>query len=112
MTAQNNSSDSRDNPPGQKDLADVRPTEGGFPGEEAHGGSEGEASYGYGRQGGSVAGTGTRTDVPVGIEQVESSKAYKVSPKEALERQGDPFPRTSTRERGVAGSTEDDTNDQ
>ena len=77
-------------------------------GEQSHGGSEGEALYGYGRHGGSIAGTGTRTDVPVGIEQIESSEAYKVSGKEALERQGDPLPRTSGQERGVAGSTEDD----
>ena len=78
------------------------------PGEVSHGGIEGEVAYGYGRSGGSIVDTGTRTDVPVGIEQIESSKAYKVSPKEALERQGNPRPRTSGTERGVAGPTEDD----
>ena len=60
------------------------------PGEQSHGGREGEVQYGYGRHGGSIAETGTRTDDPVGIEQVESSKHYKVSPKEASERQGKP----------------------
>ena len=59
-------------------------------GEQSHGGREGEVQYGYGRHGGSIADTGTRTDDPVGIEQVESSEHYKVSPKEASERQGKP----------------------
>lgn len=78
------------------------------PGEVSHGGAEGEAIYGYGRQGGSIVGTGTRTDVPVGIEQIESSKSYKVSPQGALERQGDPSPRSTGDDRGEAGPTEDD----
>ncbi len=101
--AQDSDKGSRGDNPTKDGLAQQAP-----PGEVSHGGSEGEVLYGYGRQGGSIADTGTRTDVPVGIEQIESSKAYKVSPEGAMERQGDPPPRTTGNDRGVAGPTEDD----
>lgn len=67
-----------------------RPEDEIHQGEMSHGGQRGDAQYGYGRSGGSVADTGTRTDVPVGIEQVESSALSPPSQETALERQGDP----------------------
>jgi hypothetical protein len=60
--------------------------------------SEGER--GYGRQGGSIADTGTRTDDPVGVEQVESSRVHHHSPEQAAERQGHPPPPGPPSERG------------
>ena len=60
------------------------------PGEMSHGGSREDAHYGYGRHGGSIADTGTRTDVPVGVEQIESSAVSDPSSQTARERQGDP----------------------
>ena len=76
-----------------------RPNEEIHQGEMSHGGQRGDARYGYGRSGGSVADTGTRTDVPVGIEQVESSAVSPPSQQTALERQGDP-PEGHDTERG------------
>ena len=73
-------------------------------GEMSHGGQQGEALYGYGRNGGSVADTGTRTDVPVGIERAESSALSDPSAQTALERQGDPS-KGSHSDRGETDTT-------
>ena len=73
-------------------------------GEMSHGGSRGEAHYGYGRQGGSVADTGTRTDVPVAVEQIESSALADPSPQTAHERQGYPS-NGSNADRGATDTT-------
>lgn len=51
---------------------------------------QGEGIHDYGRQGGSVADTGTRTDDPVGAEQIESSAAGGQDPQRAKERQQSP----------------------
>jgi hypothetical protein len=60
-----------------------------------------EGSRDYGRQGGSIADTGTRTDVPVGVEQVESSRVHNSSPEQATARQGHPPPPGPASERGA-----------
>jgi hypothetical protein len=60
-----------------------------------------EATRDYGRQGGSIADTGTRTDVPVGVEQVESSRVHSSSPEQAAARQGYPPPPGPPSERGA-----------
>lgn len=55
-----------------------------------HGGREGEPRYHYARQGGPVADTGTRTDDPVGADQVESGARDRSSPEVARDRQKQP----------------------
>jgi NADH-quinone oxidoreductase subunit E len=74
-----------------------------LPGDLPHGGREGEPFSHYGRQGGSVADTGTRTDDPVGTEQVESSAVHKPSAQAARDRQGNPPPPGPGVDRGLAG---------
>jgi hypothetical protein len=61
---------------------------------------QGEGIRDYGRQGGSIADTGTRTDVPVGVEQIESSRVHNGSPEQAASRQGDPPPPGPASNRG------------
>jgi len=68
-----------------------------------HGGREGEPSYQYGRQGGAVASTGTRTDDPVGANQVESGARDRTSPELARDRQEQPPAPGPDAERGKTG---------
>jgi hypothetical protein len=56
--------------------------------------SEGE--HDYGRQGGSIADTGRRTDDPVGAEQVESSAVSGPDAERSRERQQSPESGPST----------------
>ncbi len=71
---------------------DEAPVNAGAPAEvptiSSHEDHKGEPSHTYARQDGSVAGTGTRTDVPVGTEQTESSAVHKSTPEGARDRQG------------------------
>jgi hypothetical protein len=66
---------------------------------------QGEGIRDYGRQGGSIADTGTRTDVPVGIEQAESSALSAPDSERARERQGYPPPPGDPADRGKVRPT-------
>ncbi len=68
------------------------------------GGHQVDALLRYGRQGGSVAGTGTRTDDPVGVEQVESAAVHNPSVEGARDRQGQPPAPPADAERGETGA--------
>ena len=57
------------------------------PGDQTHGGLDFDRENAKGKPQGSIADTGTRTDVPVGEEQVESSALTQNAPAQAADRQ-------------------------
>ncbi len=71
-----------------------------------HGGLDGQHAPqgGTARPEGSVAGTGTRTDVPVGTGQIESSAIHKPHPEADADRQEQPSPSPAGAKRGKTGS--------
>ncbi len=66
------------------------PGRDGTAGESRPDDNRGEGERGYGRQGGSIADTGRRTDDPVGVEQIESARVTKTDPETAREHQQSP----------------------
>ena len=68
-----------------------------------HGGLDGQRKVATARPEGSVAGTGTRTDDPVGVNQVESSAVHKSDPVSDSDRQGQPPAPPADADRGRTG---------
>ncbi len=68
-----------------------------------HGGLDGQRKDATARPEGSVAGTGTRTDDPVGVNQVESSAVHKSDPVSDSDRQGQPPAPPADADRGRTG---------
>ncbi len=67
------------------------------------GGLGGQRGIANARPEGSVAGTGTRTDDPVGVNQVESAAVHNPHPEAAADRQGNPPPADPNADRGETG---------
>ena len=68
-----------------------------------HGGLGGLRGVANARPEGSVAGTGTRTDVPVGTEQIESRAVHNPHPEADADRQEQPPPSPADADRGETG---------
>ena len=79
---------------GEKPPAEADAGQGGL------GGQRGVATA---RPEGSVAGTGTRTDDPVGVNQVESAAVHNPHPESDADRQGNPSPAPADADRGETG---------
>ena len=93
-------SDIGDNDTGkQRNFGETPPGEANV----GQGGLGGKRTVGRGRPEGSVAGTGTRTDVPVGVDQVESAAVHNSDPVSDSERQGQPPKSPADADRGKTG---------
>ena len=88
------------NDTGQQRTFGETPPEGADTG---HGGLGGQRSVANARPVGSVADTGTRTDDPVGVNQVESSIVHNSNPLSDAERQGNPPKSPADADRGQTG---------
>ncbi len=79
------------------------PELGRSPGDMGHGGLDGQRQGGTARPVGSVADTRTRTDVPVGTGQAESSAIHRSNPQSDADRQGRPGEPATGADRGQTG---------
>ena len=93
-------SDIGGNDTGQQRVGGETPPAGADVG---HGGLGGQRQVGNARPEGSVAGTGTRTDDPVGVNQVESAKVHTSNPESDADRQERPAAPPADADRGQTG---------
>ncbi|WP_237477168.1 NADH-quinone oxidoreductase subunit NuoE [Lichenibacterium dinghuense] len=89
----------------RQDGAEAQAKQGGETNKLGHGGLDGQHAPlgGNARPEGSVAGTGTRTDDPVGTGQIESSAVHKPHPEADADRQEQPPKADPAADRGTTG---------
>ena len=88
---------------GGSDAGQQRTGGAASPADVGQGGLGGQREVANARPAGSVADTGTRTDVPVGVDQVESSAVHESHPASDADRQGKPPAAPPDADRGQTG---------